>query len=159
MKIKNIQIAIIILFSMGLTACNPKSLPVIKDIIKYQDEKNNKETKKAIDNSIALQELDKFCQEIPILLHFELLGLNMSRKRKSFLFYNYKSSMAFENAKLKYYEKYFTNNEWKVENKVGGWGPDWMEFQNNKFKVRITHSNSGEFGEANYLINCEDFSN
>ena len=138
----------------SMTACNPRQLPGFKQEAKQQQEKITRQTEEAILKSPALQELDRFCtKEIPRPKDFILVERDWDHHNETFLGYGYRSESDFNTVK-KFYLDYFAEQRWQVTGqKEGGWGPSYVEFRKDGYKVKVYELN-GE-NDVNYSLHCE----
>ena len=150
---KSTKLLILYSFILFLYGCNPIKLPGLRELAKKEDERIYTFTKETIAKSPELQDLDKFCKELPLVKDFILLQMSISDNRR-LLFYHYYSSQNYENVKSIYIQK-LTDDGWRITEENNSWGPKMIEFVNDNHWLRLNYQDSDSpEDDWNYAIDC-----
>lgn len=137
-------------FLLMTTGCNPRSLPVVGDQLRWLDQKTTEETDRAIAKDPQLQEIEKVCNSIPKDQSFSLYAKRMAHTYPLTLFYFYSSPKNYDTAEREFGE-YFQKGEW--ERREIGSVNRVVEYKNETYRVTIQFGGMGP--NANYGFSCE----
>ena len=139
-----------------LIACfDPSGLPIIKERLIEQEKQVTKQTDEMIEKSEVLQEIRKFCGEVPILNGFEFVNKKYALQKKQYLSFGYRSQADFETVKS-YYKNILQQKGWKFLSE-GGLSADGIEFKKDIYVISIYHAAIDD--GANLVIYCEKLNN
>ena len=132
--------------------CNFRDIPAFRRERERQSRLATEATRKAIEQSPELQELDRLCtREIPQITGAKLDQLSKGRN-VLMLFYYYSVSIRYGQIK-EIYSNYFNQAGWRVTGqKDGGWGPSNIEFQNDRYKVNLVDMIDGD--DPGFALEC-----
>lgn len=142
-----------VLLAVFYAGCHPANIPGFREVALHEQERITRETEEAITKSPALQEINQLCtKEIPLPAGFKLIKLHRDRA-ETFLGYGYHSDLNYGEIKT-IYREHFLSRGWRLtEEKDRGWGEPFIEFRNEKYKVKIY--NFGPGTGINYSFHCE----
>ena len=141
--------------ALCLAGCDPKRLPVFREVVKEQDAVSERETDEAIQRVPVIKELYHRClSTVPLPDDFVLVTESVGYKKEpAYLSYKYRSGAGHERIKA-YYMSHFTRNGWHLTDRYeGGWGTKHLTFRNDSYKAKIYYGGMGE--EVNCAILCQ----
>lgn len=137
---------------VSLVACfDPSGLPIVKEKFIEQEKEITKQTDEMIEKSEILQEIRKFCSEVPILNGFEFVNKTYALQNKQYLSFSYHSEVSFESVKSQY-KSLLPQKGWSFISEES-FGVDGMGFRKGNYLVKIYHFETDKIG--NYVIHCE----
>lgn len=145
------KVLLITLFSIFLTGCNFRELPIVRDAIIKEREQITINTEKAIKNSPELQELDKMCSQIPLPKDFKFISKGGLDDQKVTLSTYYYSETDFQEVR-QLFKDYFNQKGWDLIKEDSSY-PKVIEFASDYFLVSL--QNGGMSKDANYSVYCE----
>lgn len=149
---KKIRWVIILFWALFSFACFDSSgLPIVKEKLIEQEKEITKQTDEMIEKSEVLQEIRKFCSEVPILNGFEFVNKTYALQNKQYLSFSYHSEASFEGVKSQY-KSLLPQKGWSVIPEES-FGVDGMEFRKGNYLFKIYHFKTDKIG--NYVIHCE----
>lgn len=115
------------------------------------DSEINRETDKAIRQSKALQNLEKICNELPILGRLTPSRKSIGKQGDT-LFHYYRLDQDFNELKSVYKENLLRKG-WILTKEEPSIWEEQIEFEKEKLHIHISY---GTYGNENYGLSCED---
>ena len=115
------------------------------------EDARSKEADELIAKSPVLQELEHWCEEVPLFASLEFQTKRMSSGRRLYLGCGYKSSASWGEVKS-FYESHFESNGWSIEEDSAGLNTEWISFVQPDRRVTVNHIHTSP--RENFVIEC-----
>ena len=148
---RTLSILLSIVLVAAFNACNPRNLPIVKDLAIASEKERTRHTAELIESSKQMKQLDNVCAQIPVPDSFQFVWKDGYNDEHKLVASYYLSEISF-NESQEIWRDYFIKEGWEVSVDNMSY-PKLVSAKKKPYIARIYYGGMGE--RTNYSIGCE----
>jgi hypothetical protein len=150
---RNVKKSASLIFTIFLAMIPSSCVSFVKNKLAQIDRESIQYVENEVAKDSKLKELDKICNDLPLVKEQQLIGKSISRKRRVFLSYSYKTNQnAIEMASKE--KSLLLENGWLLKREDKGFRDFTNKYQKQNYYIAITYGLNGD--ASVYATVCED---